>query len=36
MKKLIYTALIALSLFVVRPSVKSLPGPNCDPCPFVR
>jgi hypothetical protein len=36
MKKLVFTALIALSLFVARPSHKDIPGPDCDPCPFVR
>lgn len=36
MKKLMMTAIIALSLFAVVPSQKSVPGPNCDPCPWVR
>jgi hypothetical protein len=36
MKKLVYTALIALTLFVARPSTKEIPAPECNPCPFVR
>lgn len=36
MKKLMFTALIALSLFVARPVQKDAPFPNCNPCPFVR
>lgn len=36
MKKLVYTALIALTLFVARPSQKNAPGPDCNPCPWVR
>jgi len=36
MKKLMFTALIALSLFVARPTQKNVPGPDCNPCPFVR
>jgi hypothetical protein len=36
MKKLVFTALVALTLFVARPSQKDMPGPDCQPCPFVR
>lgn len=36
MKKLVLTALIAVSFFVVRPAQKENPGPGCNPCPFVR
>jgi hypothetical protein len=36
MKNLMFTALIALTLWVARPSPKDIPGPDCQPCPFVR
>lgn len=36
MKKLIFTALMALSLFMARPVQKDAPVPTCDPCPWVR
>jgi hypothetical protein len=36
MKKLLFTALIAVSLFAARPSHKDAPMPECNPCPFVR
>lgn len=36
MKKLMFTALIALSLFVARPTQKENPAPTCNPCDWVR
>jgi hypothetical protein len=36
MKKLIFVAAMALSMFAARTNKADNPLPTCDPCPFVR